>query len=90
MNREQKKRVRELRDKVENLKLDLLSLREDTDEIRSEESDKYYNLPESLQEGKVGQALQDSEWKLDDIIQCFDQVEIEFDSLLESFDDLIG
>lgn len=90
MNKQTRKQLADLRDKVDNLKSTMLGLYEEVDEIRSDESDKYYNLPEGLQEGKVGQALQESEEQLEALLYEFEQVESAFDSLLDNFTELIG
>ena len=90
MNKQTRKQLAELRDKVDNLKYSMLCLSEEVGEIRDEESDKYYNLPEGLQEGKVGQALQESEEQLEALLYEFEQVESAFDTLLDSFEELIG
>lgn len=90
MNKQTRKQLAELRDKVDSLKSQLLDLSEQVQEIRDEEDDKYYNLPDSLQESKVGQAIMEGEESLDEIIYNFEQVESEFDTLLESFEELIG
>lgn len=90
MNKQTRKQLADLRDKVDNLKSSMLDLYDEVDEIRSDESDKYYNLPEGLQEGKVGQALQESEEQLEALLYEFEQVESAFDSLLENFEELIN
>ena len=89
MNKQTRKQLEELRDKVDHLKSSMLDLYEEVDEIRSGESNKYYNLPEGLQEGKVGQALQESEEQLEALLYEFEQVESAFDELLDNFTELI-
>lgn len=89
MNKQTRKQLTELRDKVDHLKSSMLDLYEEVAEIRDDESDKYYNLPENLQEGKVGLALQESEGQLEALLYEFEQVESAFDSLLENFDELM-
>lgn len=89
MNKETRKQLSKLRDKVDSLKSQLLDLSEQVQEIRDEEDDKYYNLPDSLQESKVGKTIMEGEESLDEIIYNFEQVESEFDTLLESFEELI-
>lgn len=90
MNKETRKQLSKLRDKVDSLKSQLLDLSEQVQEIRDEEDDKYYNLPDSLQESKVGKSIMEGEESLDEIIYNFEQVESEFDTLLDSFSELIG
>ncbi|MBQ2395421.1 MAG: hypothetical protein II304_00075 [Bacteroidales bacterium] len=90
MNKETRKQLSKLRDKVDSLKSQLLDLSEQVQEIRDEEDEKYYNLPDSLQESKVGKTIMEGEESLDEIIYNFEQVESEFDTLLESFEELIG
>ena len=90
MNKETRKRLSKLRDEVDNLKSQLLDLSEQVQEIRDEEDDKYYNLPDGLQESKVGQAIQEGVEYLEDIVYNFEQVESSFDTLLESFEELLG
>lgn len=90
MNKQTRKQLAELRDKVDSLKSQLLDLSEQVQEIRDEEDDKYYNLPDSLQESKVGKTIMEGEESLDEIIYNFEQVESEFDTLLDSFEGLIG
>lgn len=89
MNKETRKRLSKLRDEVDSLKSQLLDLSEQVQEIRDEEDDKYYNLPDSLQESKVGKTIMEGEESLDEIIYNFEQVESEFDTLLDSFEELI-
>jgi uncharacterized coiled-coil DUF342 family protein len=89
MNKQTRKQLAELRDKVDHLKSSMLDLYEEVEEIRDDESDKYYNLPENLQECKVGLALQESEEQLEALLYEFEQVESAFDSLLENFDELM-
>lgn len=90
MNKQTRKQLEKLRDKVDSLKSQLLDLSEQVQEIRDEEDDKYYNLPDSLQESKVGKTIMEGEERLDEIIYNFEQVESEFDTLLDSFSELIG
>ena len=90
MNKETRKQLSKLRDDVDSLKSQLLDLSEQVQEIRDEEDDKYYNLPDSLQESKVGQSIQEGVEYLEGIIYNFEQVESSFDTLLESFEELIG
>ena len=89
MNKQTRKQLAELRDKVDSLKSQLLDLSEQVQEIRDEEDDKYYNLPDGLQESKVGQAIQENVEYLEDIVYNFEQVESSFDTLLDSFDELM-
>lgn len=89
MNKQTRKQLAEIRDKVDSLKSQLLDFSEQVQEIRDEEDDKYYNLPENLQECKVGLALQESEEQLEALLYEFEQVESAFDSLLEIFDELM-
>lgn len=90
MNKATRKQLSKLRDDVDSLKSQLLDLSEQVQEIRDEEDEKYYNLPDSLQESKVGKAIMEGEESLDEIIYNFEQVESSFDTLLESFEELIG
>ena len=90
MNKETRKRLSKLRDEVDSLKSQLLDLSEQVQEIRDEEDEKYYNLPDSLQESKVGKSIMEGEEYIDEIIYNFEQVESEFDTLLDSFSELIG
>lgn len=90
MNKQTRKQLSKLRDDVDSLKLQLLDLSEQVQEIRDEEDDKYYNLPDGLQESKVGKAIQEGEEQLEALLYEFEQVESAFDSLLENFDELIG
>lgn len=90
MNKQTRKQLAEIRDKVDSLKSQLLDLSEQVQEIRDEEDDKYYNLSDGLQESKVGQAIQEGVEYLEDIIYNFEQVESSFDTCLESFSELIG
>lgn len=90
MNKETRKQLSKLRDDVDSLKSQLLDFSEQVQEIRDEEDEKYNNLPDSLQESKVGKAIMEGVESLDEIIYNFEQVESEFDTLLDSFSELIG
>lgn len=90
MNKETRKQLSKLRDDVDSLKSQLLDFSEQVQEIRDEEDEKYYNLPDSLQESKVGKSIMEGVESLDEIIYNFEQVESEFDTLLDSFEGLIG
>lgn len=90
MDKETRKQLSKLRDVVDSLKSQLLDLSDQVQEIRDEEDDKYYNLPDGLQESKVGQSIQEGVEYLEDIVYDFEQVESAFDALLDSFEELIG
>lgn len=90
MNKETRKQLSKLRDDVDSLKSQLLDFSEQVQEIRDEEDEKYNNLPDSLQESKVGKSIMEGVESLDEIIYNFEQVESEFDTLLDSFSELIG
>lgn len=89
MNKQTRKQLAELRDKVDSLKSQLLDFSEQAQEIRDEEDEKYNNLPDSLQESKVGKSIMEGVESLDEIIYNFEQVESSFDTLLDSFDELM-
>ena len=90
MNKQTRKQLEELQATVDHLKSELLDIYEEVTGIKDEEYDKYDHLPEGLQEGKVGQALQDSAEQLEALLYEFEQVESAFDSLLENFEELIN
>lgn len=61
MNKERRKRLSDIRAKIEELQ-DLL------EEVRTEEQDALDNLPESLQGSERGQAMEDAVQNIDDAI----------------------
>lgn len=67
MNKERRKRIQELKDK-------LLDLQTEIEAIKNEEQEAYDNLPESLQEGDKGTKMSDAIDNLDSAYSSFEEV----------------
>lgn len=78
MNKARRKKLGEIIDQLENL-------REDLDAVASEEREAYDNLPESLQEGDRGCAMEEAADELDDICGELDDLRQRIESVVDEY-----
>lgn len=78
MNKSRRKRLSEIADELENLYQDL-------DAVASEEREAYDNLPESLQEGDRGCAMEEAADELDDICGELDDLRQRIESVVDEY-----
>jgi chromosome segregation ATPase len=88
MNRETRKQLKQLNEKLTEIETDFELLKEKVDEIRSdvesirdEEQDKYDNMPESIQQGEKGDTMQEGIDSLDDLYNELDSLYDELDNI---------
>lgn len=83
MNRSRRQRIQKAVDaylaKLEEIKEDLINV---LTEVKDEEEEAYYNMPESLQEGEKGEAMQEAIDALDYAVSGIDE-EPDFSKLYE-------
>jgi len=75
MNRERRKRIADVQEKI-------AGLLEELDEIRTEEEEAYDNLPESLQESERGAAMEEAIGTLDEAYDDLENVSGTLEELL--------
>lgn len=84
MNRSRRQRIQKAVDaylaKLEEIKEDLINV---LTEVKDEEEEAYYNMPESLQEGEKGEAMQEAIDALDYAVSGIDE-EPDFSKLYEA------
>ena len=78
MNKARRKKLGEIIDQLENL-------REDLDAVASEEREAYDNLPESLQEGDKGCAMEEAADELDDICGELDDLRQRIEGVVDEY-----
>ena len=78
MNKARRKKLGEIIDQLENL-------REDLDAVASEEREAYDNLPESLQEGDKGCAMEEAADELDDICGELDELRQRIEGVVDEY-----
>ena len=77
MNKERRKRLAEVSENIE----DIMAILE---EIQGEEEESYENLPESFQEGKKGEEMQEYIDKLSEVYYYMDDVKSTLDDIVNS------
>ena len=78
MNKARRKKLGEIIDQLEYL-------REDLDAVASEEREAYDNLPESLQEGDKGCAMEEAADELDDICSEMEDLKDRIQSVYDEY-----
>lgn len=78
MNKARRKKLGEIIDQLEYL-------REDLDAVASEERECYDNLPESLQEGERGCAMEEAADELDDICGELDDLKDRIQYVIDQY-----
>ena len=68
MNKERRKALKEAIDELEEAKAKIESAREIVEYCMDEEEEAYDNLPESMQEGEKGDAMQENTTNMDEAI----------------------
>lgn len=78
MNKSRRKELSRIAEQLETLYLDL-------DAVACEERDAYDNLPESLQEGERGCAMEEAADELDDICGELDELRQRIESVVDEY-----
>lgn len=78
MNKARRKKLGDIIDQLENL-------REDLDAVASEEREAYDNLPESMQEGERGCAMEEAADEIDDICSELEELRQRIESVVDEY-----
>ena len=84
MNKDRRKQIASAIDEIRDLETRIAAVRENVEHIRDEEQEAFDNIPESLQEGDRGQAMQSAIDYLDCAVSDLDCIDIE--SLIENLE----
>lgn len=90
MNRQRRKEISDLLEKISGALTNARGYLEDLDFFRDEEDTAYENLPESLQYGERGQAMQDAIDALDDFQSALEMACDDGDTAVEDLREAIG
>lgn len=74
---------------VADLQADLESLREDLERVKDDEQDSFDNMPESLQQGERGEAMEDAIAKLDTAFETLSGLDSELEQLGDGLEEAI-
>jgi uncharacterized coiled-coil DUF342 family protein len=95
MNRETRKQLKQLQEKLTSINLEFEQFKEnleeimgDVESIREEEQDKYDNMPESIQQGEKGDTMQEGIDSLDDLYSQIEDTIISLEDVGSSLYDL--
>ncbi len=95
MNNERRKRIYDIRNQIEllsatttTLRAQMEAIQEAIESVRDDEQEAYDNLPESLQEGDKGSAMQAAIEQLDDGHQALSDIMEAFERFDEVSDNL--
>jgi exonuclease VII small subunit len=83
MNATQRKTLNEYISKLENIQADLQVIRDEIDQMKDTEQEKYDNMPESFQDGEKGEKLQQVIDYLEESVNAFESAN---DSITEMKD----
>lgn len=97
MNKERRKtldsimaRIEAVKSAVEKVKADFESLAEDIESVRDEEQEAFDGLPESLQSGERGQAMEHAVSQLDealDAVRELADLDVDCDAIVTALDE---
>lgn len=76
MNAARRERINRVLDKIKDLKIEIES-------VKDYEQDAFHNLPDSLQRGEKGKAIESAVSNLEEAISNFDEVEAQLNSAIE-------
>lgn len=89
MNKERRKRITALLDKVDVLRSDLSDeLRDELESIGGEEREYFDNMPEAIQAGEKGQAASDAADELEAALEDFDAARSGLDECISRLQNL--
>jgi len=88
MNSNRKKQLKKTMETISEIVSSITTLKEQIDEIKSEEEDYFENLSESGQESDKGQASESAISELDNIVALLDEAEENLNSADSSINDL--
>ena len=57
MNKQQRKELEKIQERIADVQADIQSIRDDLEDIKAEEDEKYENLPDSFKYGEAGENM---------------------------------
>ena len=84
MNNERRKELTKIVDRIDALKSELETLRDDIDSLQGEERDGFENLPESFQQGYKGQAMEAAADAMQEAYDAIDAAASSADEAIEA------
>lgn len=88
MNAQRRKALAALIDRIEELGAARDTLRDELETIRDEEQDAFDNMPEGLQQGDKGQAMEEAIGIIEEAITNLENIDV--DSIVSSVDNARG
>lgn len=75
MNKQRRKAIEHLRNRLDGLKLAVGELRNEVEALRDDEQEYYDNMPQSFQDGEKGQAAEAAVSSFDEALSAMDEIE---------------
>ena len=89
MNRQQRKKLDKIQDRISELQTEIQNVRCDIEEIRDEEEEKKDNLPEQFQYGKQGDKMQEGIDQLEYLMDELDQADSTLQGVWDGITELL-
>lgn len=86
MNKQRRKEIQAIRDKLEDLTSKIAELRDGIDTIKDDEQEYYDNMPESLQSSDRGTAAEEAVSHLDTALEALDEIANQASEATEALD----
>lgn len=89
MNKLRRKELQQQADKLEDLMVELATIKEEIEEIKEQEEGCYDALPEGIQDSDRGCDMQENIDSLDEIIDTLDTINDEMDDVFSTLNEVI-
>lgn len=89
MNRQQRKELEKIQERIADVQSEIQQIRCDLEDIKTEEDEKYENLPDSFKYGEVGEKLEENSYQIESLMDDLDNADSTLQDVYDGIDELL-
>lgn len=89
MNKQQRKELEKIQERIADVQSEIQQIRCDLEDIKTEEDEKYENLPEQFQYGEMGEKMQDAVEQMESLMDDLDNADSTLQDVYDDINELL-
>jgi uncharacterized phage infection (PIP) family protein YhgE len=89
MNRQQRKELEKIQERIADVQSEIQQIRDNLEEIKDEEDEKYENLPEQFQYGEMGEKMEENSQMLESLMDELDNADSTLQDVYDGINELL-
>lgn len=89
MNRQQRKELEKIQERIADVQSEIQQIRCDLEDIKTEEDEKYENLPDSFKYGEAGEKLEENSYQIESLMDDLDNADSTLQDVYDGIDELL-